>query len=73
MLTDEEIHKRHSYQKPTELAAEMHNTVNGLTEDLAMRMETILPEGREKALVHTHLEEARFWANASIARNHDML
>lgn len=73
MLTDEEIHKRHSYQAPTEEAKRVHNEVNNATETLALFFERILPEGREKALVHTHLEEARFWANAAIARNHDKL
>lgn len=73
MLSPDEIHKRHSYQKPTERAAEMHNIVNGITEDAAVKFEDMLPEGREKALVHTHLEEARFWANAAIARNHEKL
>lgn len=73
MLTPDEIHKRHSYQRPTEAAAQMHEWVNGLTEMLARNFEDRLPEGREKALVHTHLEEVRFWANAAIARNHEKL
>lgn len=73
MLTPDEIHKRHSYQRPTEQAANMHDDVNNTTEGVAHKFEKILPEGREKALVHTHLEEARFWANAAIARNHDKL
>lgn len=73
MMNADEIHKRHSYQKPTEKAAELHEFVNITTENVALRFEDMLPEGREKALVHTHLEEVRFWANASIARNHDKL
>ncbi|MEO0476772.1 MAG: SMC-Scp complex subunit ScpB, partial [Planctomycetota bacterium] len=33
----------------------------------------VVPEGREQALALTKLEEALFWFNAGIARNHDKL
>jgi hypothetical protein len=29
----------------------------------------MLPDGREKALAFTHLEEVTMWANAAIARD----
>jgi len=35
---------------------------------LAMLINEYCPEGREKSLSITNLEQAQFWANASIAR-----
>ncbi len=35
---------------------------------LATYLNNHLPEGREKSLAITHLEETMFWANAAIAR-----
>lgn len=36
---------------------------------LAMRIEAVVPESRERSLALTKLEEVVFWANAGIARN----
>ena len=38
---------------------------------LAQFIDEEVPDGREKSLALTHLEEAVFWANAAIARNGD--
>lgn len=73
VLTPEEIHERYFYHKPTPRAAELHDKVNNMLEQVALTLEEILPEGRQKALSHTALEEVRFRANASIAQNHDKL
>jgi hypothetical protein len=73
MLTDEEIQRRHHYQTPTEKAKELHHEVNESTTAMALAFEHTLPEGREKSIVHTKLEEVRMWANAAIAHNHDKL
>jgi hypothetical protein len=35
---------------------------------LAKVLNDVLPEGREKSLAMTNLEQVMFWANASIAR-----
>lgn len=45
-----------------------HGSVRQICLDAALRLDERMPEGREKALVFTKLEEAMFWANAAIAR-----
>lgn len=57
----------HAPSKPE--VAENHSYVRREIGNLAEDLAEWLPEGREKALVLAKLEEAMFWANASIARN----
>ena len=45
-----------------------HGSVRAAFWDLARSLNDKLPEGREKSIVITKLEEAMFWANAAIAR-----
>lgn len=46
-----------------------HQYVRDLCSNLALELNRVVPEGREKSLAITHLEEVMFWANAGIARN----
>lgn len=46
-----------------------HDAVRIECKSLALRLNNLLPEGREKSLAITHLEEVMFWANAAIARS----
>lgn len=48
--------------------ADAHGQVRELLRDVALVLDQILPNGREKALATTKLEEAMMWANAAIAR-----
>ena len=46
-----------------------HTSARQSCRQLADHLDELLPEGREKALAITKLEETMFWANAAIARN----
>lgn len=48
---------------------EKHKTIRDHCGSLAMLINEYVPEGREKALAITKLEEVMMWANAGIARN----
>ncbi len=48
-----------------------HESVREACKTLAHMFNGLLPEGREKSLAITHLEEVMFWANAGLARSKD--
>jgi hypothetical protein len=64
-----ELANRFQYHKPDEVKADKHNATRTSMYYAAQELQRELPEGREKALAMTKLEEAMFWANAAIARN----
>jgi hypothetical protein len=47
---------------------ERHSLVRSYCLALATSIDSLVPEGREKALAITKLEEVMMWANAGIAR-----
>lgn len=52
----------------TDAKREEHQSVRRECQDVADYLNRVLPEGREKALAITKLEEVMMWANAAIAR-----
>lgn len=51
--------------------AKQHDDVRETCRGLASVLDYMLPDGREKALALTNLEQTMFWANAAIARQGD--
>jgi hypothetical protein len=65
-----DIEHRFIYHPPaTGAQVEAHELVRGWCKALAHTLNDHLPEGREKSLAITHLEDTMMWANAAIARN----
>lgn len=64
------LRDRFEYHPPSSPAVgEDHAHVRERLLDAAVTLNNLLPEGREKSLAITKLEEAMFWANAAIARS----
>lgn len=46
-----------------------HDAVRASCLELASHLDFLLPDGREKSLAITNLEETMMWANAGVARS----
>lgn len=68
MTSHEDLGNRFLYHPPNEATRETHNQIRGDILAFAMSLDSRIPEGREKALFLTNLEQASFWAHAAIAR-----
>lgn len=69
-MNPEDIKNRFAFHAATtEEKRNEHTSVRENCKVLADFLNDKLPEGREKALAITHLEEVMFWGNAAIARN----
>lgn len=63
-----DLQNRFQYHKPDGPRVDAHQDVRQTCQHAAFVFFSLLPDGREKALAMTKIEEAMFWANAAIAR-----
>lgn len=69
-MSSEDINHRFGFHAATTEEKKMdHSSVRYNFTKLAHFVDEFVPDGREKAVVLTKLEEGMFWANAAIARN----
>jgi hypothetical protein len=69
VMAPEDIANRFAFHPAaTPERGEAHTNVREACRRLADELNETLPEGREKSLAITHLEEVMFWGNAAIAR-----
>jgi hypothetical protein len=67
-----EISRRFDYHANSRIDhADEHAGVRAGCKRLATELDSVVPEGREKALAMTHLEDVMMWASAGIARQGD--
>lgn len=67
-ITTVDIARRFTYHRPEGEKVDQHDDIRGVFLFWATELAERLPEGREKSLALTALEEASFWAHAAIAR-----
>jgi hypothetical protein len=68
-MSSPELFNRFKYHPATEVTGPKHEKVRDSCYNLAVVIDLVVPDGREKSLAMTKIEEAMFWANAGIARN----
>jgi len=64
-----DLENRFTYHPPQGGQVHLHEVIRARGLDLALYLNAETPEGREKSLAITHLEQCVMWANAAIARS----
>lgn len=68
-MNSDELQDRFLYHPPDAAKRDRHESCRRSFIALAHDLNDWVPEGQEKALAITNLEQAMFWANAAIARS----
>lgn len=63
------IEKNFTYHAPKGEQPEMYAAIRAKAKEFAELVDLTCPDGREKSLAMTKLEESVMWANAAIARS----
>lgn len=68
-LTSEEIENRVNYHAPSSEGVQRHKNLSDAAAHFLACIEVNVPDGREKSLACTNVEQAKMWASAGVARN----
>ena len=63
-----ELDSRFGYHKVSGDKMTRHESIRSVLREAAVTVNDLCPDGREKSLAVTHLEEVMFWADAAIER-----
>ncbi|RXZ84616.1 hypothetical protein EBB07_00950 [Paenibacillaceae bacterium] len=64
-----QLENNYKYHAPKVGQPEKYEQLRTKAKELAYLIDELCPHSRERSSAHTNLEQAMFWANASIARN----
>lgn len=65
----DDLERRFTYHPPKPGQPEIYESIRAEAHRFARLIDESVPDGREKALALTKLEEAVMWANAGVARS----
>jgi phage-related tail fiber protein len=71
VIEQNDIDNRFTYHPPSETKATKHVMIRESGKTLTEIVNEMVPDGREKSLAITKIEEAVMWANAGLARTPD--
>lgn len=68
-ISNEEIQNRVTFHAPSPAGVERHRALSEAAAAFMAVVEAQVPDGREKSLALTNVEQAKMWASAGVARN----